>query len=54
LAGRLESDILGRIEKIDDAGAQVVETPAKFCVNRRNEIQAYGEQHQYCQAKQDL
>jgi len=54
LPGRLESDILGREEKIDNARPQVVNTPSQPGMNRRNEIQANGEQNQYYQAKQDL
>jgi hypothetical protein len=54
LSGRLEGDILGRVEKIDNAGPQIVDTPGKPGMNRWNEIQAYGEHCQYCQAKQDL
>jgi hypothetical protein len=54
LSGRLESDILGRVEKIDNARPQIVDTPGKPGMNRWNEIQAYGEQYQNCQAEQDL
>jgi hypothetical protein len=54
LTGGLESDILGRVEKINHTFPQVIQTPGQPGMNRRDEIQADSEQYQYCQAKQDF
>ena len=54
MTGGLESDILGRVEKIDDVRSQIIQPPGQPGMNRRDEIQADSEQYQYCQAKQDF
>jgi len=38
------------MEKIDDIRPQIVDTPGKPGMHRRNEIKSYGEQSQHYQA----
>ncbi len=54
LTARLEGHFLRRVEKIDDAIAQVVQAPGKFGMDGRDEIQGDGQQRQGYQAEQDF